>query len=321
MSGTDIVLVVVFSLIVACGLIIALFFLLGYLTYREFVHRKKNVADLKKSPIVGALGPNFNEFDEFSQEAVENFKDVPYEWVSVIADDGVKLSARLYSTEGAESTVICLPGYNATALSGFAPIAPYYIQNGYNLLLVTGRGQGESGGRDIGFGTLEARDLIKWIDLTESKFKDTKIVIHGYSTGAVSALIAAGSELPRSVKCVISDSAYSKLWDVFEYQIKQLFKLAPFPILHIAEFFSKKKAGCDFRTSVIKYVETASVPILFIHGAKDMFVPTYMCEALYEACTAPKGLLIVEGAGHSQAYMRDSSAYQSTVREFIHNVA
>lgn len=321
MSGTDIVLVVVFSLIVACGLIIALFFLLGYLTYREFVHRKKNVADLKKSPIVGALGPNFNEFDEFSQEAVENFKDVPYEWVSVIADDGVKLSARLYSTEGAESTVICLPGYNATALSGFAPIAPYYIQNGYNLLLVTGRGQGESGGRDIGFGTLEARDLIKWIDLTESKFKDTKIVIHGYSTGAVSALIAAGGELPRSVKCVISDSAYSKLWDVFEYQIKQLFKLTPFPILHIAEFFSKKKAGCDFRTSIIKYVETACVPILFIHGAKDMFVPTYMCEALYEACTAPKGLLIVEGAGHSQAYMRDPSAYQSTIDEFVGNIS
>lgn len=317
MSTTDIVLIGVFSLIVACGIIIALFFLLGYLTYRQFVHRKKNVADLKKSPIVGALGPDFDKFQEFSDEAVEAFKDVPYEWVSVIADDGAKLSARLYRTEGAESTVICLPGYNTTALAGFAPIAPFYIKNGYNLLLVTGRAQGESGGRDIGFGTPEAADLIKWIELTETKLPDTGIVIHGYSIGAVAALIAAGKGLPRSVKCVISDSAYSKLWDVFEYQIKQLFKLAPFPILHIAEFFAKKKSGCDFRTNIVKYTATASVPILFIHGAKDMFIPTYMCEALYESCTAPKGLLIIEGAGHAQAYMRDTAAYEEAIKGFI----
>lgn len=320
MSVLDIVLIVIFSLVIACGVIIGLLFLLGYITYREIMHRKNGVADIKKSPLLCALGPDYDKYAEFTEEAVEKFKEVPYEWISVIADDGVKLSARVYETDGAKGTIICIPGYNTTSLASFAPIAPFYMENGYNLLLVTGRGQGESGGANIGFGVSEAKDVLKWISAAEERFLDTRIIIHAYSTGAVSALIDAGVGLPRSVKCIIEDSAYSKLWDVLEYQMKQVYKLAPFPILHIAELFAKRYAGTDFRTNIVKYTETACLPILFIHGAKDMIIPAYMCEALYESCTAPKGLLMVEGAGHTQAYMRDPETYRNTVKEFIENI-
>ena len=58
--------------------------------------------------------------------------------------------------------------------------------------------------------------------------------------------------------------------------------------------------------------------MLFIHGGKDDFVPTYMAGKLYEACaSADKKMLIVEGAAHAESYPTDSVAYEGMINEFI----
>ena len=57
--------------------------------------------------------------------------------------------------------------------------------------------------------------------------------------------------------------------------------------------------------------------MLFIHGTKDDFVPTYMVHELYDACSTDKDLLLVEGAGHAESYPTDSAAYEAKVKSFI----
>ena len=44
------------------------------------------------------------------------------------------------------------------------------------------------------------------------------------------------------------------------------------------------------------------VPVLFIHGQDDSFVPVSMTKENYEACVAPKEILIVPGAIHGMSY-------------------
>lgn len=44
------------------------------------------------------------------------------------------------------------------------------------------------------------------------------------------------------------------------------------------------------------------IPVLFIHGDDDTFVPVTMTYENYKACTAPKELLIVPGADHAMSY-------------------
>ena len=64
-------------------------------------------------------------------------------------------------------------------------------------------------------------------------------------------------------------------------------------------------------------VKNAKVPVLFIHGATDDFVPTTMVFELYEACTSEKDLLIVDDAEHAESYKKDPASYEAKVKEFM----
>ena len=64
-------------------------------------------------------------------------------------------------------------------------------------------------------------------------------------------------------------------------------------------------------------VRKAKVPILFIHGDADTFVPSRMCRELYDACASRKNILIIEGAAHAEAYHKDTEAYEGALKEFL----
>lgn len=55
----------------------------------------------------------------------------------------------------------------------------------------------------------------------------------------------------------------------------------------------------------------------FIHGEKDIFVPCWMCEEIYQNCASPKTKLIVKDAGHGESYFKDATAYEQALDSFI----
>ena len=59
------------------------------------------------------------------------------------------------------------------------------------------------------------------------------------------------------------------------------------------------------------------LPIIFIHGKDDHFVPTYMSERMYEACRSPKELHLIENCGHSAAYMCAKEEYTEAVNRLL----
>ena len=64
-------------------------------------------------------------------------------------------------------------------------------------------------------------------------------------------------------------------------------------------------------------VKKNEVPILFIHGSNDLFVKTEMLEPLFKATSAPKDKLVIDGAGHGEARLRDPETYFEKVFDFI----
>lgn len=316
MTIPEIVGLAISCLVIACGIIIAVLFLCGYLTYKDLCHRKESVDKLEQSPYVGALGPNLRDFNDFRDDSYSALKGTSFTWESITSNDDVRLFARFYKVENAKKTVICLPGYLTSAVKCFSAFVPFYMEKGFNVLLVTARGHAESGGKHITFGKKESQDLLCWISKVNELVKDGEIIVHGIDIGANSALLVSG-EFNNEVKGIVSDSAFSKPWDVFVYQIKQIYHLSPFPILHIAEYFSKRFIKVGFGDSAVKAVANSAVPVLFVHGAKDMFVPYYMCNACYESCSAPKQKFIVESAGHAQAIFKDTEGYKEAISNFI----
>jgi fermentation-respiration switch protein FrsA (DUF1100 family) len=126
-----------------------------------------------------------------------------------------------------------------------------------------------------------------------------------------------GASLPPQVKCVIEDCGYTSARDEFAYQLQQMFGLPPFPLLYIASFESKIIAGYSFaEASALEQVRKSRVPILFIHGEADDFVPVSMARELYEAAACEKELWIVPGAAHAMAYYVNPGEYIRRVRGF-----
>lgn len=321
MTVAEIIGIAIGCVIVACGIIICIFFAIGYDIFHTVVKRPKKHTMPNNNPFRRLMGESFNEFVKFKQEKAIAFADVKKEEISITSDDLLKLHAYFIPAVDGETkkTIICLHGYNSNPIIDFAGIAPFLRDKGYNLLLVSLRGQGCSEGKYLGLGTLDRFDVIKWTEALNERIPDGEIFLYGISTGASAAMIATGmDELPLNVKGVIEDTGFTRVWDVVDYQIKQFMNLAPFPILDIANLFCRNYAKYGWRQpNPLKSVASSSVPILFIHGGKDKFVPTYMCNAVYSACTAPKSQLIVESAGYTQSYFVDTIEYEKAVGEFL----
>lgn len=219
--------------------------------------------------------------------------------------------------------VICLHGYTSRSMQDFTGLTDYYFKHGFAMLQTDARAHGESEGKYIGFGCLDRKDLLKWIDwVIDHCGADTEIYLHGISMGASTALMASGLDLPSQVKGIVSDCAFTSPKEVFTHVLKTMYHLPAFPFIQGADVVNRVLAGygtdeCNAKREVSK----AKVPILFIHGGKDTFVPVKMCNELYQCCASPKKQLIVEEAAHGESYYKDTAAYEAALNDFYLNGA
>jgi alpha-beta hydrolase superfamily lysophospholipase len=68
--------------------------------------------------------------------------------------------------------------------------------------------------------------------------------------------------------------------------------------------------------SCAEAMKNSDIPILFIHGTDDRFVPINMTFENYKACPSPKELLVVPGAEHGMSYLVDKELYEKKSRTF-----
>ena len=69
--------------------------------------------------------------------------------------------------------------------------------------------------------------------------------------------------------------------------------------------------------SALRQVAKCELPMLFIHGDADDFVPTRMVYPLYEAKPGEKELWVVPGAAHAMSYRDNRAEYTRRVAEFV----
>ena len=195
----------------------------------------------------------------------------------------------------------------------------YHEEMKYNFFSVDHVTAGDSEGDFLGFDYFEAEDMFKWIDyLTERFGDDIKIILHGVSMGGATVCKMA-SRVPKQVKLIVSDCAYTSAKEQLISVVKSagLVKTAP------AAFFlfnrmNKHLAKFDLKdTDVRPSVKEAKVPMLFVHGDSDDFVPTRMVFELFDLCGNEKDLLIVKGAAHAESILIGADAYKSKLKEFI----
>ncbi|WP_052703157.1 alpha/beta hydrolase [Paenibacillus beijingensis] len=245
----------------------------------------------------------------------------PLEEVGITTEDGLKLRGYYLPAKApTRRAVILAHGYTGSAKRDMGSLARLYAETfGYDVLIPDNRSHGQSEGRYIGFGWLDRRDYVQWIDwLISRNGPDTEIVLHGVSMGGAAVLMTAGERLPVNVKGIVSDCAFTSAKHILSYQLKRMFKLPAFPFIDATSLLCRLRAGYFFgEASALKKVKAAVLPILFIHGAADTYVPTEMVHRLYEEYAGYKELFIVPEAGHGMAFRTDQAGYRQAVKHFL----
>ena len=212
--------------------------------------------------------------------------------------------------------VLC-HGYNADP-KGTDRFGKHYHALGYNCVCPSLRGWGndETSYCTMGY---HDKDILKaWIDYVVLMDPAAQIVLHGYSMGAVTIMLATGEALPPQVKAAVADCGFTTCWEQYANVIKLYAKLPPFPLLHAVNAVSMLRGNFDIRkNNPIEAVKRSVTPTVFLHGTADNFVPFSMMERLYEACAAPKAMQAIEGADHAQAVFTDPALYWKTVDGFL----
>ncbi|WP_145412647.1 alpha/beta hydrolase [Paenibacillus xylanexedens] len=272
------------------------------------------------------LADNPNLKTEVEDELISTVADLQWldardtKTVTIQSQDGLRLSGIWLSSKNkSASTVILAHGYSGKGreMAGFAR---FYAETlGYHVLMPDDRGHGQSEGEVIGFGWLDRKDYVQWIGWVLGHVgQNTDIVLHGISMGGATVLMTGGEELPDQVRAIVSDCAYTSVEEELTFQLKQLYKLPPFPFIPVTSLITKWKAGYSFKeASALKQLAKVNVPVLFIHGEADMFVPTEMVYRLYEVCKSEKELLTIPRAGHGTAYQVDREKYEAVLGAFL----
>lgn len=269
-----------------------------------------------KDPAIIALRANKKRIHEDSEAFYRTHHE---EEIEVVSGDGLKLKGYILRSSG-HKWVIVIHGYRMDHTS-VCDMAKRYYEEGYNTLSPDLRSCGNSQGEYCGMGWLEKEDIKAWINYIVDRDREAEIVIHGVSMGGATVLMLSGDQLAKQVKVLIEDCGYTSVWDIFASEIKLRFNLATFPIMNIASWQSKRKAGYSFEeASSLAQVEKSILPMMFIHAKEDRFVPFWMLDAVYERKQkGPKEKVISERGGHVESMYALGDEYWNKVFNFIKN--
>lgn len=265
-----------------------------------------------------------NRVEEAARTAawLDGQRDV--EQVEMESDDGMVLRAHLFHVDRSSSRwVILSHGYRGHWTEMLTYARPY-AERGFNLLIPELRGHRESGGRCIGLGWLDRLDLVGWARwIVRNQDEGARIVLHGHCMGGVASCIAAGEKtLPSGVAAAVVDCAYSDAWNMARRILRER-GIPVHPLLDFARLGFMLVGGYDIaKASALEAVTHAQVPILFIQGEQDPFVPPYMAKKLYDATSGSAAgknhrLCMFPHAGHCESSLADPKRYWHEVFAFV----
>ena len=285
----------------------------SYACYRMVFSVPKKCGD----PYEGIEHGSFALYKHNIRELIDTVVAIPYEDVYTISEDGLILHAKYYEkTPGAPVEILC-HGYRGTGYRDFCGGLQLALKRGHNALLIDQRAHGLSEGKCLTFGIKERKDCRSWVDyIIERCGKDTKVILVGISMGAATVMMATELELPANVVAVIADCGYTSPEAIIRKVMKD--KKYPNVLYPLVRIGAKLYGHFDLHeTSSEKALKASKVPVLFIHGEADDFVPCDMTRDNYKVCASKKKLVTVPEAGHGLSYLVDLDKYTEAIDEFL----
>jgi fermentation-respiration switch protein FrsA (DUF1100 family) len=251
-----------------------------------------------------------------SPEATPASVGLGYREVEFLSTDGIQLSAWWVPVEGSSLAAVLVPGWGGYKFDEhLLQTLPIYHDAGYSALLLDLRAQGESDGARRTLGYREVRDVrgaLAW--LQQQGYALDRVVLHGWSMGAATALRAAPG---TGVAAVIEESGYADLPILLKGEIPEFVRfgrpLRPaillagrlFPDFDPWDVVPKREAA---------KLSNEGVPLFVIHSTEDDIVP-YEQARILAAAHPDAHVWKLVGYAHVEAY--EHPEYAQRLRAFL----
>lgn len=304
--------------IIICAVLVALMGVaVGFLIWGfNYACRGKRKGDVSETGRI-----NIKTYGDAINENAEWIRREGGRFVSIESFDGLKLSARYLERTESDVCIVMMHGYRSAPEIDFSMAAKSYYINGYSVLLPYQRAHGMSEGKYITYGVRESKDCRDWIEYAVNVLGKKRIILSGMSMGTATVLLATTEGLPKNVVGITADCGFCCPAEIIGKVMEEM-KVPPRIVLPILNLLFKSVAGFDAykHNAVDAMAKNTDIPVLFIHGENDNYVPCEMTLRMYEACRARKTLVTVPNADHGLSYLVDRPYVGAEIRKFFAEV-
>lgn len=224
----------------------------------------------------------------------------------------------LPAAEPGNKYVIISHGYTVNRMASLKYMH-MFRELGYNCLIYDNRSHGDNRRGICTLGKRENSDLLALIGYVYQRFgDDIYLGLHGESMGAALQILALGKK-PK-IRFVVNDCGFARLMDVIIHksgELEHLPKWACYPASLASWFFF----GFSYtEVNPVDALKENRVPICFMHGADDHFIPCSHSEQMRAATQGYSELHLFPGAGHAMAMESDEKRYVQIVRDFLEKI-
>ncbi len=241
-------------------------------------------------------------------------RDFPAEQVAISSSSGGTLAGWFARGQPGAGAVLLLHGVRANRLSMLTR-AQFLHRHGYSVLLIDFQASGESPGRQITFGLLEAHDARAAFDALKQRTPAERVGVIGVSMGGAAVLL---SDPPIKADALVFEAVYATFEAATENRLKLYLGPLGSWLLPAAMKQVKPRLGVDpALLRPIDRLDAFNAPTLFIAGAADRHVSRAETQRLFDRAPGAKDLWIIAGAAHVDFHEFAKDAYETRLLSFL----
>ena len=292
-------------------MILLIFVLILYGVGSYFYYRAFNAHSDKSSFIKNDLHMKKKEEDIWLLEKSG------YTIVSITNEHGLQLQGYCITKSNSATWVILVHGYMGKS-DDLRLEAKRFYDLGFQVLLIDLQGHGASEGDVIGFGALDSNDLTLWVQFLNDQMSAKHIILYGVSMGAASVMICSDQQL-LNVEGIIEDCGFTTLYEQLRHIVSSMFpKLPPDMLIMCLRLVLKQKAGYRIKdANPLQHVAHATLPMMFLHGDRDTFIPCAMMNELSQAYPGNGYVTLIKGGRHANSSKVASMIYWEAITTFL----
>jgi uncharacterized protein len=230
------------------------------------------------------------------------------------SDSGSSLRGWFVPGEPGRAGILLLHGVGGNRLQMLGR-ARFLHATGYSVLLFDFQAHGESPGRNITFGHLEACDARAALDFLRKRLPGAPLGVIGSSLGGAAALVGPQ---PLDASALVLEAVYPTLTAAVSNRLALWLgspgrMLTPLLLIQV-----KPRLGFDpGDLEPVRSISTLNAPVLLIAGSDDAHTTLADTAELFAAARDPKELWIVPRARHVDLHRFAGAEYERRVLAFF----